>query len=70
MTQSRWYKSGWDDERKAKHRAAIQRWKPWEKSTGPRTEYGKREAAQNLSYARFKKLTKGMTSRQLLTLVK
>ena len=70
MVQSRWYKTGWDDERKAKQREAIQRWKPWEKSTGPRTEYGKREACQNLAYARFKKATHGMTARQLVALAK
>ena len=70
MVQSRWYKSGWDDERKAKQREAIQRWKPWTKSTGPRTERGKREARQNLALSRFEKATKGMTIRQLLALVK
>ena len=70
MVQSRWYKSGWTDERKAKQREAIQRWKPWEKSTGPRTERGKSEARANLAYARFKQATKDMTTRQLLALVK
>jgi hypothetical protein len=70
MTQSRWYKSGWTDERKAKQRIAIQRWKPWEKSTGPRTEYGKRETANNLVWARFKKRTQGLTPKQLVSLIK
>jgi thioredoxin-like negative regulator of GroEL len=40
-------KTGWTDERRAKHAAAIKRWKPWEKSTGPRTAAGKARAAQN-----------------------
>lgn len=39
--------SGWSPERRARHAAAIQRWKPWEKSTGPRTAAGKARAAQN-----------------------
>jgi hypothetical protein len=39
--------SGWSDERRATHAAAIRRWKPWEKSTGPRTATGKARAAQN-----------------------
>jgi hypothetical protein len=70
MVQSRWYKSGWTDERKAKQREAIRRWKPWEKSTGPRTEHGKQEARANLAHARFTKATKGFTLRQLLALAK
>lgn len=40
-------KTGWTDERRAKHAAAIRRWKPWAKSTGPRTVAGKARAAQN-----------------------
>ena len=37
----------WSPTRRANHAAAIQRWKPWAKSTGPRTESGKARAAQN-----------------------
>lgn len=33
--------SGWTDERRAKHSAAIRTWSPWKNSTGPRTEGGK-----------------------------
>lgn len=40
-------KSGWSDARRAKHAAAIRNWKPWAKSTGPRTSAGKARAAQN-----------------------
>ena len=52
MHQSHWYKSGWTDERRAKQREAIHRWKPWEKSTGPKTSQGKAQAAMN-AYAAY-----------------
>ena len=52
MLQSRWYKSGWTYERRAKQHEAIQRWKPWEKSTGPKTPRGKAQAALN-AYAAY-----------------
>lgn len=38
---------GWNDERREKHAAAIRRWKPWAKSTGPRSAAGKARTAQN-----------------------
>lgn len=38
---------GWSAARRAHHAAAIQRWKPWAKSTGPRTKAGKVKSAQN-----------------------
>ncbi len=41
------FKSGWSPERRAAHAEAIRRWKPWEKSTGPRTDAGKSRAARN-----------------------
>lgn len=37
----------WTPERRAKQRAAIYRWRPWEKSTGPKTADGKAHAARN-----------------------
>ena len=37
----------WSEERKARQREAIQRWRPWEKSTGPKTEEGKAKASAN-----------------------
>ncbi len=43
--------SGWSPERRANHAAAIRCWKPWEKSTGPRTAAGKARAAQNAAKA-------------------
>src|SRR3954451_21000362 len=33
--------NGWTPERRARQAEAIQQWKPWEKSTGPRTTRGK-----------------------------
>lgn len=39
--------NGWTPERRAKQAEAIKRWKPWERSTGPRTEAGKEIAAAN-----------------------
>ena len=38
---------GWSPERRAQHAAAMRHWKPWAKSTGPRTASGKAIAAQN-----------------------
>ncbi len=38
---------GWTEERRKKQAEAIRRWKPWEKSTGPRTEAGKNNCKMN-----------------------
>lgn len=37
----------WTQEQKQRQREAIQRWKPWTQSTGPRTEAGKQTSARN-----------------------
>lgn len=37
----------WTLERRERQKQLIQQWKPWEKSTGPRTPEGKALAAQN-----------------------
>ena len=39
--------NGWTPERRAKQSAAIQRWRPWERSTGPKTAAGKARVARN-----------------------
>ena len=39
--------NGWSPERRQRQRDAIKRWKPWEESTGPRTNEGKARAAAN-----------------------
>ena len=40
-------RGGWTPERRAKQAALIRDWRPWDKSTGPRTHAGKARAAQN-----------------------
>ncbi len=37
----------WTQEQRQRQREAIQQWKPWNQSTGPRTPGGKSVAAQN-----------------------
>lgn len=41
--------NGWTLERRRKQSLKIREWKPWEKSTGPRTYEGKARAALNRS---------------------
>lgn len=40
-------KSAWTPERRARQTDNIRRTKPWEKSTGPRTEAGKAASSRN-----------------------
>jgi len=37
--------NGWTPERRARAAEQIHRWRPWEKSTGPKTPEGKRRSA-------------------------
>jgi len=37
----------WTEEERKKQSEAIKRWKPWEKSTGPKTEEGKDSCSVN-----------------------
>lgn len=39
--------NGWTLERREAQRAAVTRWRPWERSTGPRTAEGKAVASRN-----------------------
>lgn len=39
--------NAWTPERRARQAEAIRRWKPWEQSTGPRTDEGKARAKMN-----------------------
>jgi hypothetical protein len=39
--------NGWTLERRARQAEAIRRWKPWERSTGPRTPDGKAKSQRN-----------------------
>ena len=44
--------NGWTPERRAKQAEAIRRWKPWERSTGPKTEEGKAASSRNADKGR------------------
>ncbi|MCP9761072.1 hypothetical protein EGI20_17645 [Aquitalea sp. S1-19] len=39
--------NGWTPERRAKQAELIRQWRPWEKSTGPKTETGKTISCRN-----------------------
>ena len=39
--------NGWTPERRARQAELIHHWKPWERSTGPRTPEGKARVAKN-----------------------
>ena len=39
--------NGWTLERRARQAKAIRRWRPWRRSTGPRTAEGKAGSARN-----------------------
>jgi len=39
--------NGWTTARQTQQAAAIHHWKPWEKSTGPKSPEGKQKASRN-----------------------
>ena len=39
--------NGWTSERRARQAELIRSWRPWEKSTGPRSAEGKARTARN-----------------------
>jgi hypothetical protein len=39
--------NGWTPERRARQAALIHTWRPWEKTTGPKTPQGKAMASRN-----------------------
>lgn len=39
--------NGWTPERRIRQAELIRKWRPWEKSTGPRTKVGKAAVSQN-----------------------
>ena len=39
--------NGWTERRRARQAALIRNWRPWEKSTGPRTVSGKARVSRN-----------------------
>jgi hypothetical protein len=54
--------NGWTPERRARQAKLIQQWRPWEMSTGPKTQAGKERISQNAF--------KGCAWKQLRELVK
>jgi hypothetical protein len=44
---SRQMANGWNSARRAAQAAAIQRWQPWQESTGPRSAEGKARSSRN-----------------------
>ena len=56
--------NGWTPERRARQSELIRTWKPWEHSTGPRTDEGKARTARNGfkggSWRKLRELTKAM----------
>ena len=39
--------AGWTPERRKRQRQAIQQWKPWQQSTGPKSPEGRAVVARN-----------------------
>lgn len=39
--------NGWTPDRRARQAELIRNWKPWERSTGPKTDAGKAVVARN-----------------------
>lgn len=54
--------NGWTPERRARQAELIRNWRPWERSTGPRSKVGKARAARNAF--------KGGTWRELRAILK
>jgi hypothetical protein len=58
--------NGWTEGRRARQASLIRNWKPWERSTGPRTEAGKARTARNGfkggQRAEMRALTKAMNA--------
>ncbi len=55
--------NGWTKERREKQSLLIHRWRPWEQSTGPRSEEGKVAVSNNaLKHGARSKQTKELRS--------
>ena len=59
--------TAWTPERKARQSALIRTWKPWTRSTGPRTATGKAEASRNRQRALEKTRQEVADARKALT---
>lgn len=60
--------NGWTQERRARQAALIRTWRPWEKSTGPRTDEGKAVVSRNHLKSRRSRLRQLMPALQLAVL--
>ncbi len=58
--------NGWTPERRARQAALIRTWRPWEKSTGPRSDEGKARTARNGfkggSWCEMREMTKAVNA--------
>lgn len=52
--------NGWTPERRVRQAKAIRRWRPWEKSTGPKTPTGKSIVANNAAKGREREKVREM----------
>ena len=59
--------TAWTPERKARQSALIHSWRPWEQSTGPKTDEGKQEASRNRQRALEKARQEVADARKALT---
>jgi len=57
--------NGWTPERRARQAAMIRTWKPWEKSTGPKTDEGKAVVSHNHLKSRRSRLQQWMLAFQV-----
>jgi hypothetical protein len=60
--------NGWTPERRARQAAMIHTWKPWDKSTGPKTYEGKAIVSRNHLKSRRSRLQRLMPAFQLAVL--
>ncbi len=60
--------NGWTQERRARQAALVRTWRPWEKSTGPRTDAGKAVVSRNHLKSRRSRLRHLMPAFQLAAL--
>ena len=60
--------NGWTSERRARQAKLIQQWRPWEKSTGPKTRAGKEKISQNAfkggAWKQIRELVKALREQQ------
>jgi hypothetical protein len=54
--------NGWTLERRVRQAKLIQQWRPWEKSTGPKTKAGKDKISQNAFKGGFWKVLRELSA--------